>query len=67
MSGEICSLIVIVVLGALWLISRSHRQRQQQSDRGAPTLKRLLKPRPADDCPACQLHGILLHAAPVPP
>src|SRR5918998_3455787 len=67
MRGDICSLLVVLVLGALWLVCRPHRQRQPQAARGAATLDRLLKPRTADDCPACRRHGSLLQAAPVPP
>ncbi len=69
MRGNICALIVVLVLGALALISRAHRQRQQPSDRGAAIRERLLKPRTPDDCPACRRQRALPAAAwaPVPP
>ncbi len=69
MRGDICALIVVLVLGALALISLAHRQRQQPSDRGAATRDRLLKPRTPGDCPACRQQRALPAAAwaPVPP
>ncbi len=67
MRGDICALIVVLVLGALWLVSLAHRQHQQPSDRGATTIERLLKPRPLDDCPACRRHDVLPQIAPAPP
>ncbi len=69
MSGDICALIVVLILGALALISHAHRLQQHQSDRSAATLKRLLKPRAPDDCPACRRQLALPRAAraPAPP
>lgn len=69
MRGDIGALIVVLVLGALALISLARRPRQHQSDRGAATLKRLLKPRMPDACPACRRQLALPPAAhaPAPP
>jgi hypothetical protein len=69
MRGDICALIVVLVLGALALICLAHSQRQQPPHRGAATLERLLKPRTPDDCPACRRQRALPAAvqAPVAP
>ena len=66
MRGDICALIVVLVLGALALICLAHRQRQLPADRGAATRERLLKPRTPDACPACRRQRALPAAARAP-
>lgn len=67
MASDICSLIIVLVLCALWLVYRWHRQQQIQPDRAAATRERLLLPRTPDDCPACRRQTARPSSEPAPP
>ncbi len=62
MAEDICSLIIVLVVCALWVIALQARQHRRLLDRPAAstTHQRLLKPRTPNDCPARRNH----HAQP---
>ena len=64
MAEDICLLIIVLVVCALWVLVLQDRQHRRQLDRPAAstTRQRLLKPRTPNDCPACRNH----HAQPAP-
>ena len=67
MASDSCSLIIVLVLCALWLVSLWQRQYQIQPDRAAATRERLLTPRTPDDCPACRHQTARPSSEPAPP
>jgi IS1 family transposase len=69
MAGDICALIIVLLLGVLWLIiRRAGRYHAQLNHASVTTIRqRLLKPRTPGDCPACRRQRALPPAAPVPP
>src|SRR5688572_22991575 len=68
MAGEICALIVVLMLCLLWALFWWHQRPSPWRELPAATLtlQRLLKPRTPDDCPACYHHRAL-HAPAQPP
>ncbi len=69
MAGDICSLILVLMVCALWLIvlrGRHHHQHPVRSSATA-TRQRLLTPRTPDDCPGCRPQPFLPAATPVAP
>ncbi|HSH79766.1 MAG TPA: hypothetical protein VLA19_14675 [Herpetosiphonaceae bacterium] len=58
MTEDICSLIIMLVVCALWVIVLQARQLDRPA--ASTTHQRLLKPRTPNDCPACRNH----HAQP---
>ncbi|MDQ5850992.1 MAG: hypothetical protein M3380_02755, partial [Chloroflexota bacterium] len=67
MAGDIYSLLVVLMVCAIWFVFHWHRRRHAANAAVAETVQHLLKPRAPDDCPACRPPLTLPQAPPAPP
>ncbi len=69
MVGDICSLLIMLLLCTLWVMVRWADGHHTQLDRSSatPIHQRLLKPRTPDDCPECRQAALSASASPLPP
>ncbi len=70
MADVVCSLIIVLLLGLLWVIVPwVHRHHAAHLDQSSVTASghRVLKPRTPDDCSACRRESIRSLAALPPP
>ena len=69
MTGDISSLLIVLLVCTLWVMARWARRHHTQLDPSSATTlrQRLLKPRTPEDCPACRRDAVRSAVAPAQP